>query len=55
MPPLVGITPQYVLILGEPLSERASARYNQSAAAYYGLDSLRLSGPGLPPADVHVH
>lgn len=55
VPPLVGITPQYVLILGEPLSDRASARYNQSAAAYYGLDSLRLSRPGLPPADVRVH
>jgi hypothetical protein len=44
-----------VLILGEPLSEHASARYNQSAATYYGLDSLRLTRPGLAPADVRVH
>ncbi|QKG56767.1 hypothetical protein GKZ68_09120 [Hymenobacter sp. BRD128] len=55
VPPLVGLVPQYVLILGEPLSDRASARYNQSAATYYGLDSLRLSRPGLAPADVRVH
>lgn len=55
VPPLMGITPQYVLILGEPLSDRASARYNQSAATYYSLDSLRLTRPGLAPADVRVH
>lgn len=55
VPPLVGIQPQYVLILGETLSPQASARYNQDAATWYGLDSLRLSRPGLAPADVRVH
>jgi hypothetical protein len=55
VPPLVGIQPQYVLILGETLSPQASARYNQDAAKWYGLDSLRLSRPGLAPADVRVH
>ncbi|MVN75361.1 hypothetical protein GO988_03390 [Hymenobacter sp. HMF4947] len=53
--PLQGIHPQYVLILGETLSARASASYNQDAARWYGLDSLRLSRPGLEPADVRVH
>jgi hypothetical protein len=53
--PLEGVVPQNVLILGELLSDRASARYNQSVATYYGLDSLRLSRPGLAPADVRVH
>jgi hypothetical protein len=52
--PLHDIRPQHVLILGETLSSAASASYNQDAAAWYGLDSLRLSRPGLTEADVRV-
>lgn len=55
VPPLTGIEPQYVLILGETLSQQASASYNQDAAHYYRLDSLRLNSAGLPPADVRLH
>ncbi|WP_151088849.1 DUF6056 family protein [Hymenobacter baengnokdamensis] len=53
--PLRGIHPQNVLIIGETLSPDARARYNQDAARWYGLDSLRLSRPGLEPANVNLH
>ncbi|QKG52785.1 hypothetical protein [Hymenobacter sp. BRD67] len=53
--PLRGIHPQNVLIIGETLSPDARARHNQDAARWYGLDSLRLSRPGLEPANVNLH
>lgn len=52
--PLAGIRPHNVLIIGETLSPAASAPANQDAAAWYGLDSLRLRRPGLAPADVQA-
>jgi hypothetical protein len=52
--PLHDVRPHGVLLLGETLSPAASARPNQDAAAWYGLDSLRLSRPGpLAPANVN--
>jgi len=54
--PVRGIRPQGILILGETLDSAARARPNQAAAAYYGLDSVRLaSPPGLPVSDVQAH
>ncbi|MGI4833467.1 MAG: hypothetical protein ACRYFK_08405 [Janthinobacterium lividum] len=50
--PVRGIRPQGILILGETLDSAARGRPNQAAAAYYDLDSVRLSPPGLAVGDV---
>ena len=54
VPPVAGIRPYGILILGETLTPAANARPNQDMAAYYSLDSVRLSQPGLPLGNVQV-
>ena len=52
--PVWGVHPQGILVLGETLDTAARARPNQDAAAYYGLDSVRLRRPALPVGDVQT-
>ena len=48
LPPLHGLHPHGIVVPGETLDKAASARPNQDAAAYYGLDSVRVAQPALP-------
>ncbi|GAA3931658.1 hypothetical protein GCM10022406_15980 [Hymenobacter algoricola] len=52
---LQNLTPHYLLVLGDPLSEDASSELNRAVAGWFQVDSLRVQQRHIEGVEVNFH